>query len=446
MLHLLQYRLMQVHKSQLTPTTIKLAIEADQELLEEVRSQVLTRLARTVNLQGFRKGHAPLAMVEKSVDQQAYQSEFIDAALNRMYSEALVEQKIRPVSQPKVDIKKFVPFTTLEFEAEVESIGDVKLPDYTKIKLEKKPVEVTAKDVDAVLENLKIRMAEKKVVDRASKDTDEVWIDFEGRDAKSGEPVKGGDGKDYPLVLGSNTFIPGFEPNLVGMKAGEEKEFTLDFPKDYGVAALQGKTVTFKATVTKVSEVVKPKVDDDFAAKVGPFKTAEELKADIKKQITAEREQQNDREYESDLLSKITEKADVAVPTALVDEELTRLEREERQNIAYRGQTWQEHLDEEGVTEEEHREKNRPGAEMRVKAGLVLAEIAEKEQVEVTPDELQMRIQLMKGQYQDEAMRAELDKPENQREIASRIMSEKTIDKLVQYAASKPAAKKASKA
>lgn len=434
---------MQVHKSQLTPTTIRLSIEADQELLEEVRTQVLSRLARTVNLQGFRKGRAPLAMVEKSVDQQAYQSEFIDAALNRMYSGALVEQKVRPVAQPKVEIKKFVPFTTLEFDAEVEAIGDVKLPDYTRIKLEKKPVEITAKDVDAVLENLKIRMAEKKEVDRASQDGDEVWIDFEGRDAKTDEPIKGGDGKDYPLVLGSNTFIPGFEPNLVGMKAGEEKEFTLDFPKDYGVAALRGKKVTFNAKVTKVSEVVKPKVDDDFAAKAGPFKSAAELKSDIKKQITAEREQQNDQEYESDLLSKITEQADVAVPAALVDEELTRLEREERQNIAYRGQTWQEHLAEEGVSEEEHREKNRPGAEMRVKAGLVLAEIAEKEQVEVTPEELQMRIQFMKGQYQDEAMRAELDKPENQREIASRIMSEKTIDKLVRYAATGPATKKA---
>src|SRR5687767_9581909 len=114
---------MQVHKTQLTPTTIKLTIEADQLLLEEVRSQVLSRLARDVKLQGFRKGKAPMALVEKSVDQTTYQSEFIDAALNRMYGEALADQKVRPVAQPKVSITKFVPFTTLEFEAEVESIG-----------------------------------------------------------------------------------------------------------------------------------------------------------------------------------------------------------------------------------------------------------------------------------------------------------------------------------
>ncbi|HSH18592.1 MAG TPA: trigger factor [Candidatus Saccharimonadales bacterium] len=436
---------MQVHKTQVNPTTVKLNIEADQLLLEDVRTQVLKRLSRSVKLQGFRPGKAPLALVEKNVDQSAYQSEFIDTALNRMYGEALADQKVRPVAQPKVQITKFVPFTTLEFEAEVEAIGAVKLPDYTKIKLDKKPVEVTDKDVDAVLENLQIRMSEKQEVDRASKDGDEVWIDFEGRDAKTGEAIQGADGKDYPLLLGSNTFIPGFEPNLVGLKPGEDKEFTLTFPEDYGVKALQNREVTFKATVTKVKEVVKPKVDDEFAAKVGPFKSAAELKSDIKKSIVAERQQQNDREYESDLLGKITEQAEVAVPKALVDEEITRLEREERQNVAYRGQTWQEHLAEEGLSEEEHRDKNRPGAETRVKAGLVLAEIAEKEQIDVTREELQERIAQLKTQYTDATMQAELDKPENQRELASRIMSEKTLGTLVQYATAKPAAKKAAK-
>lgn len=435
---------MQVTKSQINPTTIKLSIEADQELLETVRTQVLNRLAKNVRLQGFRPGKAPLNLVEKNIDQTAYQQEFIDTALNRMYGEALLQEKIRPVAQPNVTIKKFVPFTTLEFDAEVEAIGDVHLPDYKKFKLEKPPVIVAPKDVDAVLDNLKIRMAEKKDVDRASKDGDEVWIDFEGRDAKTNEPIKGADGKGYPLVLGSNTFIPGFEPNLVGMKAGEEKEFTLTFPKDYGVKALQNREVTFKATVTKVNEVIHPKVDDEFAAKVGPFKTADELKKNIREQLTFEREQERDRGYESDLLTKITEKAEVAVPKALVDEELARLEREERQNVAYRGQTWKEHLDEEGVSEEEHREKNRPGAEMRVKAGLVLAEIAEHEKVEVTPEELQMRIQMLKGQYSDPAMQAELDKPENQRELASRIMSEKTIALLSDAAATKPVTKQPS--
>ncbi len=433
---------MQVQSSTISDTSVKLTMVADQLLLEEVRTQVLRRLARSVKIQGFRSGKAPLQLVEKHLDSQAYQSEFLDTALNRMYGEALVSEGLRPVSQPKVELKKFVPFTTLEFEAEVDVVGKVNLPDYKKIKLPKKPIKVGGKEVEAVLSNLQLRMAEKKDVDRAAQDGDEVWIDFEGRDAKTNEPIKGGDGQNYPLALGSNTFIPGFEDNLVGLKAGEEKEFTVPFPKDYGVKALQGKKVTFKTKLNQVKEVVKPKVDDEFAAKVGPFKTADELKKNIEEQVKAEQQQQADREYESELLTHITDKADVAVPAALVDEELNRLEQEERQNVLYKGQTWQEHLEAEGVTEEEHRSNNRPGAEMRVKAGLVLAEIAEQEKVQVSPEEISMRLQILKGQYSDPAMQAELDKPENRREVASRILSEKTIERLVGYASAKPAQSK----
>lgn len=434
---------MQVQKQQLTDTRIKLAVEADQQLLEDVKRSVLQQYKKDIRIAGFRKGKAPIELVEKHIDQAAFQREFLDMALNRMYITALGEHKIRPVSQPDVTVKKFVPYTVFEFDAEVDVIGEVVLPDYKKIKLEKKPVKVSTKDVSDVIDNLKIRLAEKKEVTRAAKDTDEVWIDFAGRDAKTNEPIQGADGKDYPLILGSNTFIPGFETNLIGVKAGDEKEFTLEFPKDYGVKALQGRKVTFTTSVKKVSQVVLPKEDDAFAAKAGPFKSIEELRSDIKKQISVEREQQNDRDYESELLSQVTEKSEVAVPKQLVDEELNRLEREERQNIVYKGQTWEEHLASEGVTDEEHREKNRPGAEMRVRAGLALAEIAEKEKIEVLPDELELRVQLLKGQYQDPQMQAELDKPENKRELASRIMSEKTIAKLVGYANTKSPRKSA---
>ncbi|HEX8226507.1 MAG TPA: trigger factor [Candidatus Saccharimonadales bacterium] len=437
---------MQAHKTQLTDTRIKLTLEADQELLEEVRTATLKRLKREVKIPGFRAGKVPLELVEKNLNQQVLQQEFLDAALNRMYGTALTEQRIRPVSQPQVNIKKFVPFTTLEFEAELDVIGDVVLPDYTKVSLPKKAVNVGDMDVDEVIQNLRLRMAEKQPVERAAKVKDEVWIDFEGRDAKTDEPIKGGDGKDYPLVLGSNTFIPGFEDKLIGVKPGEEREFTLEFPKEYGVQALQGRNVTFKVTATKVNEVVLPKEDDAFAAKAGPFKSLDELKSDVRKQITSEREYQNDRDYESELLSKITDQSTVAVPDSLIEEELTRLEQEERQNVTYRGQTWEEHLAEEGVSEEQHRAKNRPGAELRVKAGLVLAEIAEKEQVEVQPDELAMRTQLLKGQYQDPAMQSELDKPENRRELASRMLSEKTIAQISAYAEANNAAGKTDKA
>jgi trigger factor len=373
------------------------------------------------------------------------QTEFLDRAMNHLYGDAITQEKLRPIAQPEVKINKFVPFDTLELEIEVEVVGDITLPDYKKIKLEKKEVKVTAKDVDGVIEQLKTRDAERKDVDRAAKDGDQVMIDFAGVDAETKEAIAGAAGQDYPLVLGSNTFIPGFEADVIGMKPSEEKTFVLTFPKDYGVKALQDRKVAFTVTVKAVQEIVEPAIDDAFAAKVGPFKTVADMKEDIKKQLITEKENEIDREYADELLLKITKEAKVALPAALIDEQVERLERDQRQNLVYRGQTWQEFLEAEGVTEEEHRTKLRPDAELRVKAGLVLSEIAEQEDILVTPEELEIRMQLLKGQYPDKQMQAELDKPESRRDIASRMLSEKTISKLVGYASNGKAEKKPAK-
>ncbi|MEO6513797.1 MAG: trigger factor [Candidatus Saccharimonadales bacterium] len=429
---------MHVKKDYPTPTNVQLVITAEQAELDAVKAAVLTKLSKSsVAPQGFRKGKAPLSLIEKQLNPELLQSEFLEEAINRLYADSIDRENIRPVSSPEVSIVKFVPFTTLEFKADVEAVGDITLPDYTKIKLGKKPVTVTAEDISKVIDDLKLRAADHEDVERAAKDGDQVVIDFEGTDTKTGEPIEGADGQAYPLVIGSDTFIPGFEPHLVGLKTGDEKTFDITFPKEYNVAALQSRKVTFKVTAQKVQKVVEPKLDDAFAAKVGPFKTMTELKDDIKRQLATEKEQQNDADYQNELLQKIAEKSKVEVPKTLVDEEIERQERQERQNLIYRGQTWEEHLKEEGQTDEGHREKNRPMAALNVKAGLVLSEIALQEKISVTPDEFKLRVQLMKGQYPDQQMQAELDKPENRRDIMSRMLTEKTIAKLTEYATAK---------
>ncbi|MFA5003934.1 MAG: trigger factor [Candidatus Saccharimonadales bacterium] len=426
---------MQIAKKKLSDTQVELSIVADDEFLEKTKNHVLKDMAKNVSLAGFRKGHAPLHLIEKNVDQNLLQSQFIDHAVNDMYVAAVDQERVRPVAQPEVNVTKFVPFSTLEITAKVEAVGEIKLADYKKIKLSKTAATVTNEDVEGVISNLKTREATKNEVKRAAQDGDQVTIDFRGIDTHSGEPVNGADGKDYPLLLGSNTFIPGFEPELVGLKTGEEKTFDVAFPKDYGVAALQGKKVTFTVNVSKVEEVIEPKVDDKFAGKIGPFKTVSELKADIKKQLLVEKQNQADREYENSLLLKITEKTSAKLPATLIDEEIDRMEAEEKRNLMYRGQTWAEHLAEEGVSEEEHHERQRELATNRVKSGLVLAEVAEREQVIVTPEELDLRMQILKGQYTDPQMQAELNKPEARRDILNRLVSEKTLAKLVEYAA-----------
>ena len=425
---------MQITSKNTSPTKVELAVVADQALLDRTKDHVLADLAKTANLAGFRKGHAPKALVEKSVDPATFQSRFLDHAINDLYFDAVQQEKLRPVAQPEISVTKFVPFTDLEFKATVEVVGKITLPDYKKIKVAKK-VETTAdKDVTAVLDDLRHRDGQKADVERAAKDGDEVVIDFSGVDAKTKEAIDGAIGSDYPLVLGSNTFIPGFEPELVGLKVGGEKTFDITFPADYGAKELQNKKVSFTVTVKTVREVVLPELDDKFAAKVGPFKTVADLKADIKKQITAEKENQAQRTFENELLATLAEKAKAEIPASLIDEEMDRMEVEEKRNLIYRGQTWQEHLAAEGKTEEQHREGLREQAEVRVKTGLVLGEVAEAEQIRVTEAELDERINQLKAQYSDKQMQAELSKPENRRELGSRLLTEKTIEKLVAYA------------
>ena len=428
---------MHVTKKFLSDTKVNLTLIADEPLLEAEKQKVLAEFARKVKIQGFREGKAPLQIVEKHVDPSQLQAEFLEHAINRLYLAAVDHEKLRPVTQPQVKIAKFVPFDTLEIEAELEVVGEVKVADYKKIKLAKPQVSVEAKEIGEVIDNLRTREAEKKDADRAAREKDEVWIDFAGVDVKTKEPIKGADGKDYPLALGSNTFIPGFEANLIGLKAGDEKIFILTFPKDYGVKALQNRKVEFTAKVTKVREVVLPTVDDAFAAKVGPFKTAAELKDDIKKELLARKEDEAEQKYADDLITKITEKSKVAIPQVLLDEQIDRLEQEQRQNLMYRGQTWQEFLEAEGLTDQAFRDKVRPAAELRVKAGLVLSEISELEDVEVTSDELEAQMQSLRARYTDPQMQAELAKPESRRTIASRILTDKTVAKLKQYASSK---------
>lgn len=428
---------MQVKKLPLSNTSVKLSIVADQATLDVVKAHVLKHLAaQHVKMPGFRAGKAPLALVEKQVDPSLLQSEFLDESLNRMYLQAIKAEDIRPVEQPKISVKKFVPFTTLEFEAEVEAVFDIKLANYKSIRKQPEPVKITAKDIDGVIKSLQQRLAVREPVTRSAKNGDEIVMDFKGTDSK-GQSVNGADGNDYPLVLGSNTFIPGFEPNLIGLTAGTEKTFDVTFPKDYGVAALQSKKVTFQVKVKKVQAVVEPKVDDTFAAKAGPFKSLAALKEDIKKELVIEQQKQSERDFENALIQEITQKSSLSVPNVLIDEEVERAEQAERQNLAYRGQTWEEHLAEEQISEAEHRKRNRPDAENNVKAGLVLSEIARQEGVTVTPEELDIRIQLLREQYKDAAMQAELDRPENRNEIEGRLVTEKTLEKLTQYAKSK---------
>ena len=423
---------MQIKLETTGPTALKLQVTADQTIMDDIKTQAVSRLGRNLKLSGFRPGKAPLHIIEKQLDSQLLQSEFLETAVNKLYVDAIKEQKLRPVAQPAVNVLKFVPFTTLEVSYDLEVLGKIELPDLSKLKLAKKTTPVLEKDIAEVLDNLRERAAAKTDVERPAKNGDQTVINFSGVDAKTSEPITGASGTDYPLLLGSKSFIPGFEEECVGLKAGDTKDFTIVFPVDYNVVELQKRKVRFSVSVVKVQAVDRPKLDDTFAATVGPFTALADLKQDIKLQLTSERATQDERAYENDLLELIASKTKVAIPTSLIDDEVERMEAEEKRDVVYRGQTWEQHLASEKLSEDAHRDKQRPGAELRVKAGLVLGEIADRENIVVLPEELELQVQQLKKQYTDPAMQAELDKPDNRRDILSRILTQKSLDRAKQ--------------
>ena len=425
---------MKVTVTNTSDTKADITVVASEEDLKEAQQRALKRIQPNVSADGFRKGKVPLNMVEKHVDPKTINTEALDEAVNTLLIAAIQQEKLRVLDKPTVEVTKYVPGQELEFTAGLEVMAPVKLADYKKLK--KKPISVTVtdEDIDKVLDNLRLRVAEKQEVDREAKDGDEVWIDFEGTDTE-GKEVPGAKGSDYPLRLGSDTFIPGFEKNLLGAKKGDEKEFTLTFPKDYGHQPLAGQKVTFKVKVRIVKEVVLPKVDDDFAGKVGPFKSADELKEDVKQQLTQQKTNEAMADLQDEIVSELLEKSTLTPPESFVQDQQKHILEDFKQNLAYRGITIAEYLKQAGQTEEEYvKQEVLPQAERRVKIGILLSEIAGDEKIDASEEEITRHIQLAQGQMQSQPGMLDPNNPDLRRDVANRLITQKTLEKLVEYA------------
>jgi len=412
-------------------TQVKLAVTLDASDLAKVEPKTLNRLAKNMKVAGFRPGKVPASVAKKQLDSNALGMELAEDAVNHFMAEVLATEKLQPLDQPKVELTKYVPNDTLEFTADVEVLPEIKLGDYKKLKAKKIAVTITDKDVDDVVERMRLGMAEKKDVDRAAKNSDEVWIDFKG--TKDGKEVPGASGKEYPLVLGSSTFIPGFEEGLVGKKVGDTFDLPLTFPKDYHQKSLAGQKVDFAVIVTKVKEVTLPAVNDEFAAKCGPFKTVAELRADVKRELTDQKEREALDKLKDELIEQLIKGSHIPAPEVLIVDQIASLERDFTQNLLYRGMTLQQYLDEQKLTIDEWRTKElRVQAIRRVQVGLALADLSKLEDIELSMDELNQRLAEMMQQYGNDAkIREQLDTPEVRRDIANRLITEKTVDRLV---------------
>ena len=417
----------------LSDTKVSLTISVTPEELKNAELVSLDKLGKTVKVPGFRKGKVPASVVAKHIDPQTLQAELLNNAISKAVSEAFISENIQVIDRPEVEVKKYVPGSELEFTAEVEIIPAVKLGDYKKLTAKKKIEKVTEKDVTEIIDRMRQSLAEKKEVTRAAKNEDETLIDFIGK--KDDVAFDGGTGTDYTLVLGSGQFIPGFEEGIVGHKAGETFDLELTFPEDYHAKELAGGKVVFTTTLKAVKEVVPAELNDEFAAKCGPFTSVDELKEDIKRELTAQKEREAIEKLKDELVSELLDVSDVPVPEVLVKDQERSIEQDFTQNLAYRGISLDSYLEaEKFATKEVWLDKEvRPAAEKRVKAGLVLAELSKVLKVEATADELADHINQYREQYANnkDALK-QFEQPEVQRDIANRLLTEKTVDKLVE--------------
>jgi trigger factor len=417
----------------LSETKVELTITLSKDDLKTAEQVALTKLAKSVKVPGFRKGNVPASVAAKHVDPQLLSEQTLEDALSKAVAESYMNENIQALDRPAVEIKKYVPGSELEFTAEAEILPKVTLGDYKKLKTIKKKVSVSAKEIDEIIERMRAGFAEKKEVERAAKDGDEVKIDFVGK--KDGVAFDGGTATDYDLTLGSNSFIPGFEEGIVGKKIGETFDLELAFPKDYHVADLKGAKVTFTTTLKAIKEVVLPKVDDEFAAKAGAFKTVEELKDDIKRELTAQKEREANETLKDELVKELVEVSTVPVPDVLLRDQAESIERDMTQNLTYQGLTLEQYLENKQFESKEKwlETEVHDAARKRVQAGLALAELSKKEKIEATTKELDDHVALYKKQYANNPkMVAQFDQPEARRDIANRLLTEKTVERLAE--------------
>lgn len=414
----------------LSDTKVELTITLGEKELKDAEQVALTKLAKKIKAPGFRQGKVPASVAAKHVDPNALGQQTLDDALSKAVSEAFTAEKIQALERPQVDVKKFVPGSELEFTAETQILPVIKLGDYKKLTAKKEKVTVTAKDVDEIIERMKAGFATRKDVTRAAKDGDEVVIDFIGK--KDGVAFDGGTANDYKLTLGSNQFIPGFEEGVVGHKPGETFDLDLEFPADYHAKDLAGAKVTFTTTLKEVKEVELPAVDDEFAAKAGPFKTVAELKADIKREITGQKDREAEDKLKDKLVDQLIETSTVPVPEILVEDQSQSIQQDMSQNLMYQGMNLDMYLESKSLTKEEWiAGEVKDAAEKRVKAGLVLAELSKIEKVTATDEELAAKITQYQTQYGNKSGQ-DFTSPELQRDIANRLLTDKTIDLLLE--------------
>jgi len=377
----------------------KLTVEVDAETFNKALDQAFKKVQKQLNVPGFRKGRVPRQIFEQRFGVESLYQDALDIVLPDAYSNAIDETGIEPVAQPEIDIEQIGKGQSLIFTADVTVKPEVKLGQYKGLEVPKVNTEVTDEDVEAELKELQKRHAELVVKeDEPAEQGDTVVIDFEG--FVDGEAFEGGKAENHSLELGSDSFIPGFEEQLVGVKAGDEKEVQVTFPEEYHAEELAGKQAVFKVKVHEVKQLVLPELDDDFAVDVDDeVETLDALKEKIKNRLKDEKEHAAKHEVENAVLEKAAENAEIDIPEVMIDNEVDRMVKEFDQRLQQQGLNLELYTQFSGQDIDNLKETMREDAEKRVRVNLMLEAIVKAESIDVTEEEVEKELQNMAEMY-----------------------------------------------
>ncbi|ANU19168.1 trigger factor [Planococcus plakortidis] len=380
-----------------------LTVEVPAEEVNGALDKAFKKVVKEINVPGFRKGKMPRQMFEKRFGVESLYQDALDFILPDAYANAVEEAGINPVDRPEIDIEKLEKNEPLVFTAKVTVKPEVELGEYKGLEVSKEDTDVTDEEIEEQLKQSQERMAELTVKeDGQVENGDTAVIDFEG--FVDGEAFEGGAGNDYSLEIGSNSFIPGFEEQLIGAKTGEQKDVEVTFPEEYHAEELAGKAATFKVTVNEVKAKELPELNDEFAKELDEeVEGLDALRTKMKENLKAEKENASETQMRDQLVQKAAENATVEIPQAMIDSEIDRMMQDFEQRLSQQGMNKELYFQFSGQDEDALREQMKADAETRVRVSLTLEAIAKAENMEVTSEDIDKELEKMAGQFNMDA-------------------------------------------
>lgn len=414
---------------------VKLTFNIEAEKFDEAMKKVYTKTAKYFNIPGFRKGKAPMQLVERQYGSAIFYEDAFNELVPDIYDAAIKDNKIEAVSKPNIDIVQMEKGKELIFTATVETKPEVELGKYKGVEIKKIEYTTTDKEIEHELGHMAERNARLVTVeDRPVEKGDITTIDFDG--SIDGVNFEGGKAENHELEIGSNTFIPGFEDQVIGMKLEEEKDIKVKFPDDYFSKDLAGKDAVFKVKLHEIKKKELPKIDDEFAKDVSEFDTLEELKNSIKEKLDTENTEKAKYETEEEAIKAVCDNTKLDIPNGMIELEIDNMVKDMETRLSYQGLNLNQYLQIMGKTEEEVRENFKEQAEKSIKSRLVLEAIVKAENFEVTPDEVSDKIKEMAKQYgrKEEEL---LENEQLKEYIEGNLKTEKAIEFIVKNAKKK---------